>query len=104
LDPEKFVQRSSGIFGATGTGKSFLTRLILAGLINSNVAGALIFDMHNEYGPDDTASDTNQRIPGLKGKFPAKVRLVGLGRGSDFRDVRADFNLEIAQRDIETGD
>ncbi len=104
IDLDKLVQRSSGIFGATGTGKSFLTRIILAGLIHSNVAGALIFDMHNEYGPDDTASDTNERIPGLKGKFPTKVRLVGLGRGSDFRGVQPDFNLEIAQRDIEPGD
>ena len=104
IDLDKLVQRSSGIFGATGTGKSFLTRIILAGLIQSNVAGALIFDMHNEYGPDDTASDTNQRIPGLKGKFPTKVRLVGLGRGSDFRGTQPDFNLEIAERDIEPGD
>ena len=32
IDLEKFVQRSSGVFGATGTGKSFLTRLVLAGL------------------------------------------------------------------------
>ncbi len=33
LDLEKFVQRSSGVFGATGTGKSFLTRIVLAGLV-----------------------------------------------------------------------
>ena len=33
IDLEKFVQRSSGVFGATGTGKSFLTRLVLAGLM-----------------------------------------------------------------------
>ena len=32
LDLKRFVQRSSGIFGATGTGKSFLTRMVLAGL------------------------------------------------------------------------
>lgn len=104
LDLEKLVQRSSGIFGATGTGKSFLTRMVLAGLIHHNVAGALIFDMHNEYGPDDTSSDTQQRVPGLKGKFPGKVRLVGLGRGSQIRGTQPDFNLEIAYRDIETGD
>jgi hypothetical protein len=104
IDLDKLVQRSSGIFGATGTGKSFLTRILLAGLIHADVAGALIFDMHNEYGPDDTASDTNQRIPGLKGKFPSKVRLVGLGRGGSFRDMQPDFNLEIAEHDIETGD
>jgi DNA helicase HerA-like ATPase len=33
LDLEKLVKRSSGIFGATGTGKSFLTRMVLAGLM-----------------------------------------------------------------------
>ena len=55
LNLDKFVQRSSGVFGATGTGKSFLTRLILAGLIHYNVASVLVFDMHNEYGFDDTA-------------------------------------------------
>ena len=59
LNLEKFVQRSSGVFGATGTGKSFLTRILLAGLIHHNRASVLIFDMHNEYGYDDTAS-----IPG----------------------------------------
>ncbi len=32
---DKLVQRSAGIFGATGTGKSFLTRIILAGLIQA---------------------------------------------------------------------
>ncbi len=104
LDLDKLVQRSSGVFGATGTGKSFLTRLLLAGLIHSNVAGALIFDMHNEYGPDDTSSDTNQRVPGLKGKFPGKVRLVGLGRGAQIRHTPCDFQLEIAEKDIEPSD
>ncbi|MBG0787913.1 MAG: DUF87 domain-containing protein, partial [Anaerolineaceae bacterium] len=74
---DKLVQRSAGIFGATGTGKSFLTRVILAGLINHGKTAVLIFDMHNEYGPDDTASDTGMRVPGLKGKFPTKVRMVG---------------------------
>ena len=103
IDLDKLVQRSSGIFGATGTGKSFLTRIILAGLINSDVAGVLIFDMHNEYGPDDTASDTNQRVPGLKSKFPTKVRMVGLGRGSDIRGMAPDFQLEIAEARYRAG-
>ncbi|HEX9017707.1 MAG TPA: DUF87 domain-containing protein, partial [Anaerolineaceae bacterium] len=70
LNLDKFVQRSSGIFGATGTGKSFLTRIILAGMIQHDRSSVLIFDMHNEYGPDDTASDTNQKVPGLRSKFP----------------------------------
>jgi len=97
---DKLVQRSAGIFGATGSGKSFLTRVILAGLIKRDKTAVLIFDMHNEYGPDDTASDTGERVPGLKGKFPAKVRMVGLGRGANIRGAQPDYNLEIAEADI----
>ncbi len=97
---DKLVQRSAGIFGATGTGKSFLTRVILSGLVNRDKTSVLIFDMHNEYGPDDTASDTGLRVPGLRGKFPAKVRMVGLGRGAMIRGKQPDFSLEIAESDI----
>jgi len=104
INMEKFVQRSSGIFGATGTGKSFLTRMVLAGLIHYNAASVLIFDMHNEYGLDDTASDTGERVIGLKTKFPAQVRVVGLGAGSQIRGQSSDFNLEIAMRDIRPAD
>lgn len=104
IDLDKFVQRSSGIFGATGTGKSFLTRIILAGLIQHDKSSVLIFDMHNEYGPDDTASDTNQAVPGLRSKFAGKVRMVGLGRDSTVRGMTPDFQLEIAERDITPGD
>ena len=101
---DKLVQRSSGIFGATGTGKSFLTRIILAGLIQRDQASVLIFDMHSEYGPDDTSSDTGKTVPGLKSKFPTKVRMVGLGRGTLVRGQQPDYNLEIAESDIQTGD
>lgn len=104
IDLRKLVQRSSGIFGATGTGKSFLTRIILAGIIHDNQSSALIFDMHNEYGFDDTASDTNTRIVGLRSKFPTRVRVVGLGRGATIRGSSPDFNLEIAESDIEPAD
>ncbi len=104
IDLDKFVQRSAGIFGATGTGKSFLTRIILAGLIHNGRSAVLIFDMHNEYGFDDTASDTNQRVPGLHGKFPGKVRIVGLGKGATIRGQVPDFNLELAEKDIQPAD
>ncbi len=33
LDLERLTERSNGIFGKTGTGKTFITRLVLAGLI-----------------------------------------------------------------------
>ena len=85
------MQRSSGVFGATGTGKSFLTRIVLAGLIHYNAAAVLVFDMHNEYGFDDTASDTGQRVPGLKTKFPSRVRVVGLGAGQRSASRAPDF-------------
>jgi DNA helicase HerA-like ATPase len=104
INLDKLIQRSSGIFGATGTGKSFLTRLILAGLIQAGRASVLIFDMHNEYGPDDISTDTNERIRGLKGKFPAQVRMVGLGKGATIRKQAPDFNLELAEKDIQPED
>ena len=104
INLEKFVQRSSGIFGATGTGKSFLTRIVLAGLIHENAASVLIFDMHNEYGLDDTASDTGERVVGLKTKFPSRLRVVGLGSGATIRGQTPDFNLEIAMCDIQPAD
>lgn len=101
---DKLVQRSSGIFGATGTGKSFLTRIILAGLIQRDQASVLIFDMHSEYGPDDTSSDTGKVVPGLKSKFSNKIRMVGLGKGTSVRGQQPDYNLEIAESDIQPGD
>jgi hypothetical protein len=100
INLEKFVQRSAGVFGATGTGKSFLTRIVLAGLIHYNAASVLVLDMHNEYGFDDTASDTKQNVPGLKTKFQARVRVVGLGSGAQIRGKTPDFNLEVARKDI----
>jgi hypothetical protein len=104
IDLEKFVQRSSGVFGATGTGKSFLTRVVLAGLINYNKASVLVLDMHNEYGFDDVASDTKNPVIGLKSKFKSKVRVVGLGAGGTIRGQVPDFNLEISTDDISTSD
>ena len=100
IDLDKLVQRSAGVFGATGTGKSFLTRLTLAGLINRNRSSVLVFDMHNEYGFDDTASDTGKKVVGLKTKFRSQVQVVGLGGGAMIRGQTPDYNLEIAMEDI----
>lgn len=104
IDLEKFVQRSSGVFGATGTGKSFLTRLLLAGLIHYNKSSLLVFDMHNEYGFDDTSSDTNTKVAGLRTKFPTRVRVVGLGATATIHNKPPDYTLEIAEKDIRPED
>jgi uncharacterized protein len=104
IDLEKFIQRSAGVFGATGTGKSFLTRIVLAGLIHYDKASVLVYDMHNEYGYDDVASDTRLPVTGLKSKFPSRVRVVALGAGTTIRSGTPDFNLEIAMSDISSAD
>jgi DNA helicase HerA-like ATPase len=104
INLDQFVLRSAGVFGATGTGKSFLTRIVLAGLMHKDTASVLVFDMHNEYGFDDKASDTGMRVIGLKGKFHGKVRVVGLGGGAQIRNNTPDFNLEIAMGDIQPED
>ncbi|MBK8903841.1 MAG: ATP-binding protein [Anaerolineaceae bacterium] len=105
LDLKKFVKRSSGIFGATGTGKSFLTRMVLAGLILEDVAAALVFDMHNEYAFDDTDTDRLETVRGLRSLFgSSKVQVAALGKGAMVRGKAPDFTLEIALKDFHTSD
>ncbi len=104
LDLSHFVQRSAGVFGATGTGKSFLTRILLAGLIRQGEASVLVLDMHNEYGLDDVASDTKQKVRGLKSCFGNRVQIVGLGPGAAIRGSQPDFNLVIPTEAIEISD
>ncbi len=104
LDLNKFVKRSSGIFGATGTGKSFLTRMVLAGLMKEDAAAALVFDMHNEYAFDDLDSDKGETVRGLQSIFGQKVQVAALGAGAKVRGNSPDFTLEIALSDFETSD
>jgi len=105
INLDKFIQRSAGIFGATGTGKSFLTRILAAGLIKHDRASLLIYDMHNEYGLDDTASDTGERITGLRTAFGRnKVQLIGIGGSAMIRETAPDFNLVFTYSDIQPED
>lgn len=78
LDLEKLTERSNGIFGKTGTGKTFLTRLILAGLIKQDKAVNIIFDMHSEYGLQARKEGQSHFVKGLKTLFPEKVIIVSL--------------------------
>lgn len=104
LDLKKFVKRSSGIFGATGTGKSFLTRMVLAGLMKEDVAAALVFDMHNEYGFDDLDSDNGVNVRGMRSLFGKKVQVAALGKGATVRGNTPDFTLELGLKDFGVGD
>ena len=79
LNLEKLTERSNGIFGKTGTGKTFLTRLILAGLIKQEKAVNLIFDMHSEYGLQARKEGKGESfVKGLKTLFPDKVVIFSL--------------------------
>lgn len=106
INLNNFVKRSSGIFGATGSGKSFLTRVVLAGLIKHTDVSLLVFDMHNEYGYTYNPPEGGNAVPGLKDRLNSKVKIVGLGRGKDamYQGTPPDINLEIATSDIHTSD
>lgn len=79
LDLARLVERSSGIFGKSGTGKTFLTRLVIAGLIKKNIASSIIFDMHSEYGLQARKEGKDGSfVKGLKTLFPESVALFSL--------------------------
>lgn len=98
VDLKKLVERPSGIFGQTGTGKSVLTRLILFGLIRSDVASALVFDMHDEYA--DERPD-KPGIPGLRDLFDStRVKVYSL----DHNSPKVDYHISIGLNQIEPAD
>jgi hypothetical protein len=101
LNLEKITERSNGIFGKTGTGKTFLTRLLLAGLIKSDKAVSLIFDMHSEYALQARKEgDHGSFVKGLKTLFGNKVALFSLDPASTRRrgatpDVEISIPLQV---------
>jgi hypothetical protein len=105
LDLERFVERSAGVFGKTGTGKTFLTRMLLAGLIKENVAVNLVFDMHNEYGWKGQ-SEANLEVKGLRQLFPGgDVAVFTLDEESSRRrDSKTDAVVRIGYDQIEPED
>ncbi|MFW6125650.1 MAG: helicase HerA domain-containing protein [Chloroflexota bacterium] len=104
LDPEKLTVRSSGIFGKTGTGKTFLARLVLIGIIQENAAVNLVFDMHNEYGWKGR-SEGGGEVKALKQLFQAKVAVFTLDEeNARKRGVSTDFVVEVGYDEIEPED
>ena len=98
IDLVKLIERSNGIFGQTGTGKSVLTRLVLFGLIRSNLASSLIFDMHDEYA---NAKPDKPNIPGLKDFFAStEIKVYSLGTKS----TTADYHIQIGMNQIRPED
>ncbi|KAB8142181.1 DUF87 domain-containing protein [Chloroflexia bacterium SDU3-3] len=105
LDLERLVERSNGVFGKSGTGKSFLTRLILCGTIKAKSASNLIFDMHSEYGHDAT-SESGTFVKGLRQLFGgSQVLVYSLDPASSRnRGVAPDEEVVIGLDQIEVGD
>lgn len=105
VDLERFVERSNGIFGKSGTGKSFLARLFLAGIIKSEAAVVLVFDMHSEYGWQAVTEREGVFAKGLQQLFGSKVRIFSLDpESSRKRGVSPDREVTIGLNQIEIDD
>ncbi len=106
IDLDRFVERSNGVFGKSGTGKSFLTRLLLSGIIRKQAAVNLIFDMHSEYGWE-AAREGKQfsTVKGLRQLFPGQVQIYTLDPDSTKRrGVRDAQELYISYDQIDVED
>jgi len=104
LNIPEFVKRSNGVFGKSGTGKTFFTRLLLIGMVQKKAAANLIFDMHNEYGWEGT-SEGGRSVKGLKQLFPSQVAVFALDEESARRrKVSTDCIVEIGYDEIEPED
>lgn len=105
LDLKRFVERSSGVFGKSGTGKSFVTRTILGGVLKADAAACLIFDMHNDYGWQ-VQNEHGQSYPGLRQIFDAgKVNVFTLDpESSRARNSKVDGTLRIGYEQIDPED
>ena len=108
VDLTRFVERSAGVFGKTGTGKTFLTRMLLAGMIRWGGAVNLVFDMHNEYGWKSQA-ETRREVKGLRQLFPGgDVSVFTLDeassrrRGSNFDGVVRIGYDQVEPEDVDS--
>lgn len=109
VDIERMFERSAGIFGKSGTGKtifalSLLNRLVAHSRSQPTAAKgtvALIFDMHNDYGDETKFEGDVRALPGLRaihGK--SNVALYSV----DENATGADNRVVIGTRDITDDD
>ncbi|MCL2140777.1 MAG: ATP-binding protein [Dehalococcoidia bacterium] len=104
LNLPEFVTRSNGIFGKSGTGKTFLTRMLLIGILQKSAAVNLVFDMHSEYGWK-SRNEKGHDVKALKQLFPSKVAIFTLDEeNAAMRQVAPDFTVKIGYEEIEPED
>lgn len=106
LDLDRFVERSNGVFGKSGTGKSFLTRLLLSGIIRKRAGVNLIFDMHSEYGWEAVSEGKQfSTVKGLRQLFPGQVQMYTLDpESTKRRGVRDAQELYLSYDQLEIED
>jgi DNA helicase HerA-like ATPase len=106
IDLDRFVERSNGVFGKSGTGKSFLTRLLISGIIRKQAAVNLMFDMHSEYGWEAMREGKEvSTVKGLRQLFPGQVEIFTLdAESTKRRGVRDAQELYLSYEQIEIED
>lgn len=106
INLNRFVERSNGVFGKSGTGKSFLTRLLISGIIRKDAAVNLMFDMHSEYGWQAMCEgDKVSMVKGLKQLFPSQVEIYTLDpESTKRRGVNNAQKLYLGYNQIEIED
>lgn len=106
MDLARFVERSNGVFGKSGTGKSFLTRLLISGIIKSEAAVNLMFDMHSEYGWEAVSEGKNVSfVKGLKQLFGSLVEVYTLDpESTNRRGINNVHELKLGFEEIELED
>ena len=103
LNLKRFAERSSGVFGKSGTGKTYLTRMLLAGMIQENVAVNLVFDMHNEYGWEGAGE--GGRVKALKQLYGSRTAIFTLDEESSRRrGSKVDYVVRIGYDTLEPED
>lgn len=106
IDLDRFVERSNGVFGKSGTGKSFLTRLLISGIIRKQAAVNLMFDMHSEYGWEAVSEGKQfSTVKGLRQLFPGQIEIYTLDpESTKRRGLRDAQELYLSYDQIEIED
>jgi len=99
INLRSIIERSLGVFGSTGSGKTFFTRLLLAGLIKNNVCSNLVFDFHEEYGIKGSSEEIDS-VPGLAHLFGNKVFIYSV----EPKGLTKERFIQIPLSDIEPED
>ncbi len=107
VDLERLCERSAGIFGKSGTGKTVLALMVLDAIVanagradvNRERTVALVFDMHNDYGAQLKFQGEGARRS-LKQLHPTQVAVFSLEETA----IGVDGRVVIGTRDIKPED